>query len=76
LFGFFFLGSVLQESDVLAIDRVSFKMIDELRKAERNKNVTPEQFNQLFADTKFIVIGSDAKTYPLIKGSCTFVPKN
>jgi len=61
------IGERVTEADVIAIDRVAFRMIDEIRKQERVCS-SPEQFNAQFTDTKFIVIGSDARSVPLIKG--------
>jgi len=56
----------ITEGDVLAIDRLSWKMIENLRDIE--KKVDAETFDQTFADTNFVIIGSDGKEYPLVPG--------
>jgi hypothetical protein len=61
------IGDEVTEADVLDIDRVSFKLIDEMKKIE-SQGVTAEDFNSAFSETRFLIAGSDAKEYELIPG--------
>ena len=64
----------VSEDDVMAIDRLSFSMVTELRKLEqhiqRDKGkggVTPELFSD-YIDCSFVVVGSDGAIHELVPG--------
>ena len=63
--------SILEE-DVMAIDRLSFKLLNELRKLESHINtgssgISPDEFKE-YMDSTFVVIGSDMKAHELVPG--------
>jgi len=64
-------GAEVTEDDVLAIDRLSFALVDQMRTVEQqlqaDPSFDPAMFNEAMVDSKFTVIGSDQKTYPLIE---------
>ena len=58
------------EDDVMAIDRLSFTMVHEMRKMEAHIHsgqggVTPEQFSE-YLDCTFVVVGSDEAVHELV----------
>jgi len=55
------------EDDVLAIDLLSFKILDGFKKFEAEKNVSTELFEQ-YVNSQFVVVGSDQRVYPLVAG--------
>ena len=60
------------EEDVMAIDRLSFTMVHEMRKMEAHIHsgqggVTPEQFSD-YLDCTFVVVGSDEAVHELVPG--------
>ena len=62
----------VSEDDVMAIDRLSFSMVTELRKLEahiqRGKGgMTPELFGD-YIDCSFVVVGSDGAIHELVPG--------
>jgi hypothetical protein len=60
-------NDTITEEDVLAIDLLSFKILDELKKFENSCGLAPELFTAC-VNSKFIVIGSDQRVYELLKG--------
>jgi len=56
------IGDDITDSDVLAIDILSFKIIEQMNDPLLNE----DEFNSVFADTKFVIAGSDTKEYELI----------
>ena len=55
--------------DVLAIDLLSFKMVDLIHRLEDQKGgITPEEFTQKMSSHRFVAMGSDGRVYPLIPG--------
>lgn len=60
-------SDVITEDDVLAIDLLSFKILDELKKFEVSNDLPTEYFTA-FVNSKFVVIGSDQRVYPLVPG--------
>jgi len=66
-------GDAVNEEDVMAIDRLSFKLVHELRKIEAHVQqggaaaITPEEFQQ-YMDATFVVVGSDMKQHALVPG--------
>eukprot|EP00823_Brevimastigomonas_motovehiculus_P001020 TRINITY_DN1143_c0_g3_i2.p1 TRINITY_DN1143_c0_g3~~TRINITY_DN1143_c0_g3_i2.p1 ORF type:complete len:806 (-),score=272.19 TRINITY_DN1143_c0_g3_i2:175-2481(-) len=57
----------ITEADVLAIDRLSFKLLENMREIQA-KGVTEEEFNSKFSEVKFVINGSDGKSYDLMSG--------
>ena len=62
----------VSEDDVMAIDRLSFSMVTELRKLEQHiqrgkGGVTPELFSD-YIDCSFVVVGSDGAIHELVPG--------
>ncbi|MDO9333735.1 MAG: hypothetical protein Q7T57_04350, partial [Dehalococcoidales bacterium] len=62
----------ITEEDVMAIDRLSFKMLNELRKLESHINtgssgISPDEFSE-YIDSSFVVVGSDMKQHELVPG--------
>jgi hypothetical protein len=60
------------EEDVMAIDRLSFTMVNEMRKLEAHIHsgqggVTPEQFSE-YLDCYHVVVGSDSAMHELVPG--------
>ena len=60
------------EEDVMAIDRLSFTMVNEMRKLEAHIHsgqggVTPEQFSD-YLDCFYVVVGSDSAMHELVPG--------
>lgn len=60
-------SDTVTEEDVLAIDLLSFKILDELKKFENTGGLAPELFTAC-VNSKFVVIGSDQRVYELVKG--------
>jgi len=61
------IGDEITEQDVLDIDRLSFKIIDDMHTLINVKKVSREDFNSMMADTTFVMVGSDGKEYELVK---------
>eukprot|EP00475_Leptophrys_vorax_P044051 TRINITY_DN8686_c0_g1_i1.p1 TRINITY_DN8686_c0_g1~~TRINITY_DN8686_c0_g1_i1.p1 ORF type:complete len:636 (-),score=165.67 TRINITY_DN8686_c0_g1_i1:54-1961(-) len=59
------INDIVTEEDVLAIDLLSFKILDELRKFEADKGMSEDLFEE-YINSKFVAFGSDQKVYPLI----------
>ena len=62
----------VSEDDVMAIDRLSFSMVTELRKLEQHiqrgkGGLTPELFSD-YIDCSFVVLGSDGAIHELVPG--------
>jgi len=55
------------ESDVTAIDSLSFQLLDTIRQLE-NTNPPPDLFDRKMAEIKFTAYGSDKKMRPLCEG--------
>jgi len=55
---------------VIAIDVLSYKIIDEMEKLEK-RDEAQRDFNTVFSDTKFLIAGSDGKEYEMVPGGRT-----
>ena len=60
------IGDAITEADVLAIDALSFAMIDNMRMMER-EGVQPSEFNEAFASARFVMVDSEGKEFELCK---------
>ena len=54
----------VNESDVLAIDILSFKIIDQLEALRSSPDITPELLESI--DQRFVVSGSDEQEHELL----------
>jgi len=60
------------EDDVMAVDRLSFRLLSELRKLESHilagsAPISPTEFSE-YIDSTFVVVGSDQKQHALVPG--------
>ena len=60
----FLVNQTITDNDVLAIDVLSFKIIDQLEELRSSKDITPEIMEMM--DQHFVVIGTDEKEHELI----------
>jgi len=58
-------SQTIEPDDVLAIDILSFKILEQLKSLTAGGNIDKEMFSEL-VDYKFEISGSDGQTYPLI----------
>eukprot|EP01006_Ploeotia_vitrea_P044625 TRINITY_DN66843_c2_g7_i1.p1 TRINITY_DN66843_c2_g7~~TRINITY_DN66843_c2_g7_i1.p1 ORF type:complete len:1251 (+),score=842.18 TRINITY_DN66843_c2_g7_i1:532-3753(+) len=58
-------NDVITQADVLAIDKLSFKVLENMKALEA-QGVTPEEFDASFSDTRFVISDSDQNEYELV----------
>jgi len=58
----------ITQDDVRSIDLLSFQIISDIQALEQKAGLTPDVFDSVMADMKFVVYASDGKAYPLVPG--------